>query len=284
VYFPAYPILIRAVGIAVNDYWLAAFLLAQSFACGSIVLFQLLAEGYMTRQEALNATLLMATFPYVALFTTLSYSEPMFLFFSIGAWYFYKRKQLKTSAMFAAVASVTRIYGIAIILPMIFDIIRSGKYRRLLYLTVPVLFVGSWFMFGYLSTGNPWVSWSDERFWVFDSKYSLLQTVLRQSVRLVTGCCAVDPGILVAVGLFAVLTACVWRVDRHLWTYAIALFVSLIVTTVDHVSLLRYFSFIFPIWLIAKVKNSAIIATCLVSFIPIMLVLWTYVLSGVFIG
>ncbi len=284
VYLPAYPIFIRSVGLLIGDYWLAAFLITQTFAFGSIVVFQLLAEEYMTRREALHATLLMTMFPYVALFTVFSYSEAIFLFFSIGAWYFYKQERLGASVALAAFASVTRIYGLAIVVPMVLNIVKSKEYRTLLYLTIPVMFAGSWLLFGYFSTGNPWVSWTDEKYWVFDSKFSLMQTILLQSIQGVIACCAVDSSILVAVALFVVLIASVWRLDRYLWTYVAVLFVLLVSTTVDHLSLLRYFSFLFPVWLTVKVKNSLTVAFCIGVFIPVMLVLWTYVLSAIFIG
>ena len=84
VYLPAYPILIRMVGLLFGNYWFAAFLVAQVFALASLVVFQLLAESYMRPKEALCATLLMATFPYISVFTTLGYSEALFLFSTIS--------------------------------------------------------------------------------------------------------------------------------------------------------------------------------------------------------
>ena len=91
VYLPGYPILIRIVGTLIGNYWVAAFLLTQAFALASLVAFQMLARLYMKPREALCATLLMATFPYFIIFTTLGYSEALFMFSTISAWYLYGR-------------------------------------------------------------------------------------------------------------------------------------------------------------------------------------------------
>ena len=89
---PAYPLFIRFAGSLTGNYWLGAFLVTQIFALASVVVFQLLAEEYMKPNEALNATLLMSTFPFIFVFMTLTYSESLFFFSIISSWYFYKRR------------------------------------------------------------------------------------------------------------------------------------------------------------------------------------------------
>lgn len=139
-FLPGYPIAILFAALVVRDYWFGAFLVTQAFALGSVVMFQLLAEEYMQPSEAMFATILMATFPYISVFTTLGYSEAMFLFSTIGAWYFYRKDRLLVSSALAGLASVSRIYGVVIALPILIDILKSGRYRRLLRLIVPLAF------------------------------------------------------------------------------------------------------------------------------------------------
>ena len=283
VYLPWFPVLIRLAGLLTGDYWFGGFLVTQLFAIGSIVMFQFLAELYMKPREAMYATLLMATFPYISVFTTLSYSEAIFIFSSLSTWYFYKTERIEVSSLFAGLASVTRIYGFVIVLPMLLSMVSSKHYRRLFYLLIPTAFIGLWALYCYFSTGDPIVSWTDEKYWIFDSKFSLAQIILIQGLKGV-GCCAVHPGILVSVGLFAIVIARTWRVDRFLWTYAVSLFSLLLFTTVDHLSLLRYFPFIFPLWLTVKLQNPLIVAVCVAFFVPVSLILWLYALSAIFIG
>ncbi|HKM51221.1 MAG TPA: hypothetical protein VJZ75_08600 [Candidatus Bathyarchaeia archaeon] len=284
VYLPGFPVLIRLTALFTGDYWFGAFIVTQVFALASIVAFQLLAGEYMPQREALYATLVMSTFPYVSVFTTLSYSESAFLFFTIATWYFYKKGRIGTSSLLAGITSVTRIYGFAIVLPIFLDIVKCKSYRKLFYLIIPIAFTCSWLFFCFLSTGDPLVSWTDQKYWVFDSKSGLGQYVLSETVRGIKESLVIHPGILVVVALFAFLVLKTWQVDRFLWAYAVSLFGALIFTTANHLSLLRYFPFIFPIWLTLKVRNPVVVVICVAFFVPVILIFWLYNLSAIFIG
>jgi hypothetical protein len=284
VYLPGYPALILLTGLLTGNYWFGAFFVTQVFALASIVMFQLLAEQYMEPREALYAALVMVTFPYVSVFTTLSYSESVFLFFTIGTWYFCKKGRIGVSSLFAGVASLTRIYGFAIVLPVLLQIIKCKSYRKLFYLLIPTAFICSWVLFCYLSTGDPLVSWTDQKFWVFDSKSSLGEYALGEMLEGIKGSLVFNPAILVTVALFGFLVLKTWQVDRLLWGYAVGMFGVLCFTTVNHLSLLRYFPFIFPIWLTLKVRNPLVVAVCVAFFVPLILILWLYNLSVIFVG
>ncbi len=242
----------------------------------------------MTPTEALLATLLMATFPFVAVFTTLAYTETVFLFSTVSTWYFCKKGRIGVSSLLAGLASVTRIYGFAIIIPVFLDIVRRRRYRELLYLAIPVACIGSWLLFCYISTGDAFASWTDERlqFSSFsgggNAYYSsLIQTILFQLSRGVPPT-YLDPAVLASVLLFAYLVARVWEVDRLLWTYAAILVTALILAVWSHISLIRFLSFIFPIWLTVKVKNPVVVAICIALFVPATLLLWMYTLTVFF--
>jgi hypothetical protein len=92
-----------------------------------------------------------------------------------------------------------------------------------------------------------------------------------------------DPAVLIAVALLPFLILRIWNVDRSLFAYTTTLFVILIITA-PVMSLLRFLSFIFPIWLTARVKNGWAAMMCMALFIPLSLVLWFYALNVYFIG
>ncbi|MGA3406978.1 MAG: hypothetical protein ABSD49_14715 [Candidatus Bathyarchaeia archaeon] len=285
VFLPAYPVLVWIVGSLVENYWFGAFLVTQAFALGAILVFQLLAERYMDPREALHAALLMATFPYVSVFTTLGYSEAVFLFASISAWYFYRTERLGTSALLAGLTSVSRIYGFAIVLPILLDIVKGRRWRRLLYVAVPVAFIGAWTIFCYATTGDLLASWTDE--WKFyavaGANMGLVQTIFSQlAYGLPSG--GLDPAILVSVALFAFLVVRVWKIDHSLWAYALTMFGVLIFIVPSHITLLRYLAFVFPIWLTVKIKNPIAVAACVALFVPIGLLLWLYAITVFFVG
>ena len=288
-YLPGYPLLIHFVSLIVGDVWLAAFLVTQVFAAASIVFFQLTAELYMPRREALYSTLLMATFPYILIFTTLSYSEAVFFFSTIAAWYFYKKRKLSISTVLAGLASVTRIYGIVILLPVFLGM-RKAKRINLYYFIMPVVMLAAWGFYCLITVGNALASLADEAAWVQTGiNYGLLPSIIYQGVRGIVVCCTgppnnnFDPAVLVAVALLPFLIMRIWNVDRSLFAYAVTLF-GLLIITAPVMSLLRYVSFIFPIWLTARVKNGWAAMVCMALFIPLSFVLWFYALTRYFIG
>ena len=285
---PAYPVFIRLTGLLTGNFWLGAFLVTQVFALASVVVFQLLAEEYMKPNEALHTTLLMATFPFVALFMILSYSESLFLFSTICAWFFYKKEKIFASSIFAGVASVTKVYGILILVPIIFNIVSRRRYRELFYSTVPVAFLSAWLLFCYRSTGNIIVSWSDERFWTHGASgdgVRLVEAIWHHGLQGIVACCSgLDPTIFWSVALFVILAAGVWQIDRYLCVYTVSLSGLLMFTSPFYISLLRFFAFIFPIWLTVKIKNPWIVAICVGFFVPIILIVWLFSLQVTFLG
>jgi hypothetical protein len=288
VYLPGYPILIYIAGRLTGDYWFGAFLIAQMFGIGSVVVFQLLAEQYMESDEALCASLLMATFPFISVFTTLSYSEPLFLFSTLSTWYLYKKERILSSVLLAGIASVTRIYGFLIVLPILFDLFKSKRYRQLLYLSIPAAFLGSWLLYCYLSTGDWFVSWTDEKYWQMGGVgdgIKIMQAISHYGIQGLIKCCAgLDPTIFWSFGLFVILIAISWRVDHSLWTYAVAVSGLLVFTTTYYISLLRYLAFIFPIWLSIRVKNPWVVAICIIILVPMIMIVWLYAIAVTFVG
>ena len=288
VYLPAYPVMILLAGRLTGDYWFGAFLIAQIFTVGSVVMFQLTAEQYMESKEALCATFLMATFPFINVFTTLSYSEPLFLFSTLSAWFLYKKGRIRSSFLMAGVASVTRIYGFFIILPMLFDLLKSKRYRPLFNLSIPVAFLGAWLLYCYVSTGDWFVSWTDEKYWqkggVGDG-IRILQAISQHGIQGLVKCCAgLDPTIFWSISIFVILVAVTWPVDRPLWIYTVAVSGLLVFTTTYYVSLLRYLAFIFPIWLTIRVKNPWIVAVTIIILVPMIIVMWLYTIAVTFVG
>ena len=285
VFFPGYPIMIRVIGtLLLGNYPLGAFVAAQIFALASLVMFQLVAEQYMARREAMYATMLMATFPYVFVFTTLGYSESLFLLATVSAWYFYKKEQLIASSVMAGIASITRIYGVAILVPVVLDLVRSRNYRRLTYVLFPLALLGLWVAYCYVATGNMFVSWTDESYWVFESKLGLVPTILSQFVMGFKGCCTFDPGLLVSFALFGLFVIMTWKLDQGLGAYSTTVFIALLFVVFDHLSLLRYLSFIFPLWLTVRVKNPIVATLGIALFVPMSILLWYYAITLTFVG
>jgi hypothetical protein len=290
-FLPGYPSLIYGLGTLIGDYWVAGFIITQIFALASTVMFQLVAGLNMRPREALYATLLMVSFPFISPLTILGYSEGLYLFTTLAAWYFYKKSRWIPSSLATAVASITRIYGILIIIPILFGLAKAKSWKIFnLYMVAPLTALLVWALYSLVTTGDAFASLTEEGAWQLSTgpalRYGLVPSILIPSFHGVAICCSgygFDPALFVAVALIAILIAKVWGVDRPLWGYSMAVF-GLMIFTAPLISLLRYLAFIFPVWLTLKLRNPWIVALCLAFFIPTTLMFWFYALTRNFVG
>jgi hypothetical protein len=148
----------------------------------------------------------------------------------------------------------------------------------------------SWFAFCYFSAGDPFASWTDEIMFAsnIDSRFSLVQTILNELLGGLMGIGPlpfyIDPAILVAFCLFACLIVRAWQVDHALSVFPLAVFGAVIFTATNHLSLLRFLTFLFPVWLTVKVKSLFLVGACVAFFALVTLVLWLYAINVAFIG
>jgi len=285
-FLPAYPILIRLGELLTGDYWIAAFLVSSLFALASLVIFQVLANEYMEKTEALFATILMATFPYIALFTTLAYSEALFLFSTLASWYLFRKQKMLSSSLFAALSALTKSYGILIIIPMIIDIWRRKNYKSSIYLAAPIFALLSWCAFCFYATGNPFASWTDESYWRLSGiPFGAAQGLVLPGLSGVSpGYYTFDPILsLLALSLFAYLLVSTWETDKALWAYAAALLAALLFVA-PILSLPRYLAFVFPIWLTPRIRSPVAVVFSVCFFVVVLMIMWLSVLEGFFIA
>lgn len=238
-FFPGYPISIYILNLAVSNVSFSAALCSLIFGVAWIPLFQAIAEHYMLSSMALRCALIAAIYPYVFVFTTVAYSESLFLFASIASWYFYLKDKVLYASLLAALATITRTVGILIVLPMFFDLLRRREWKHLLYTFVSPTALFSWFYYCYINTGDwlapitaqmnwgwtPWIiEWITNRF---------------------------AAGIALIILTFILISYC-RRVDWRLTTYTISYFFVILFASVASMS--RFLSFVFPLWIMLMAK------------------------------
>ncbi len=114
---PLYPFFIRLVmnfGTLVNiaiPVATAGVLVANLFSILSVVCCFYLSRLYFGEGKAIGATLLFAFFPPVLAFSTVAYSEPVFLTFLILSWYFFEKEKYKSAGLTLAIATLARYPG-----------------------------------------------------------------------------------------------------------------------------------------------------------------------------
>ena len=129
-FFPAYPILIRGVGLATGAYraglpsdrqiarltWcgLAISLVACFWA---LWYFARLSREILTAERARDAVVLIAAYPF-AIFFSAAYTESVFLLAALGAWHHVRREEPIKAAAWGLVAGLARPNGCFLSIPL----------------------------------------------------------------------------------------------------------------------------------------------------------------------
>ncbi len=278
-FFPGFPTIIRSVGLAAGNFVLAQVGLAIVFGLLWIPLFQVVAEQYLSQKDALSSTLTAALFPTVLLFTSVGYSEGFFLTLILASWLFYLRKKPVWATIFATAASLTRVVGVIIIIPMILEKGLEKKFREAFVFMLPVLAQMAWFFYGYMKTGDYFVVFKAQEYWenrMFISQYVLPALFQRDPPYPVFNLPYTEAfvGLVICLfGVFLLLVGKVFEVDWKLGVYS-ALTWLIIVVYGSTLSYPRFLSFIFPCWLLFHVKRrwmlvltAVILGLCNVFFV-----------------
>lgn len=181
-FFPAYPMLVRAVGLFQLDRqtevwgaWLAAIVSTVLFACALAYVYRLALRAG-TPDTARTSVLLLAAYPY-ALFFGVPYTESLFLLATAGAIYHQVGAHYGRAALFALTAGLSRPNGLLVTVPLGLYLLRQfwavwrsapgatvGEAVRrtwpgLLAVLAPALGVGIFSLACWWHTGNalPWL-------------------------------------------------------------------------------------------------------------------------------
>ncbi len=120
VYFPLYPMLIRAVGTLLfgNDL-LAALLLSNVALIGVLYLLYQIASELVGDDVARRALVYFAIFP-TAFFLFAAYTESLFLLFALGALQAGRRGRWWWAGTLGALAALTRLQGFLLVVPLVY--------------------------------------------------------------------------------------------------------------------------------------------------------------------
>jgi len=143
--------------------------------------------------------------------------------------------------------------------PLFLDNIFKKRFREAALYLLPVLAQLSWFYYAYLRTGNFFAILDAQTYWLnnnFIGQYvlpTLFQTDPNISFSLPFSEAYI--GLVICLfGVFCLLTIKVREIDWKLGLYSILTFL-VIICNGNVVSYSRYFSFVFPIWLLFKAKK-----------------------------
>ncbi len=152
VFFPLYPLLIRLsrflfggsellAGLAISNlsFWTGLYIFSQTFAKNNNQRFLLS---------------LIIFFPTAFFFQSL-YTESLFFLFVVLTFYYCRKQKLLAAAVFGFSASLTRLMGLFLVIPIILASLKNKNRKLLLYSLGPILGLGVYMFYLWQTTGDP---------------------------------------------------------------------------------------------------------------------------------
>lgn len=188
-FFPAYPAVIRAtVDVTGLSYGGATFLLTLILGLTATLAIWLAVRQVFGTVVADRSVLLFVFFPATYVLS-MAYTEGLFLTAAAGCLYALSKKYWVTASLFAVLASLTRSFGVVLIVCVVVTavpiILKERKIRPLVAIAIaPVGFLG-WLAYSWAIVGNPLAFVSAEKIWS-DSHFVWFLTPLIACERLLT--------------------------------------------------------------------------------------------------
>jgi hypothetical protein len=127
-FFPLYPMLIHAVTALTHRSGITAALLISNAAfLGALLYLWRLARWELNAAVAHRTILCLSVFP-TALFFFGGYTESLFLFLTVASFYHMRRRDWLLAGIFAALASATRVTGVLLVLPFLYEYGRDRNF------------------------------------------------------------------------------------------------------------------------------------------------------------
>jgi len=293
-FLPAHPFMIRMAYLLIGDWILSSFIVSFLLGVAAVPMFQLLAENYMSKDQAAIVTLLFALFPPVFFFTSVAYTESLFLVAIIGTWFFCLRKQWFLSTVLATVATLTKIYGFMIVLPLALRLVREGRKRAAflaVFVTLTMLLGWGYYLFNV--SGDLAAFWSSQNHWregwpfgIYSVVRAVAESVLNPSG---TSYVALSQILIMILWIAVIALAGIpvvksMEIDEEFGLYGTMLLIFL--AAFGNVwSFGRFLPFVLPAWLTVRKARRARLAAAIVMFPMVSLTVWyQFVILGVWVG
>jgi Gpi18-like mannosyltransferase len=256
VFFPLYPFLIQAVSFYVgDDFVLAGWIVSTIFLLLAIIyLFKLVYE-FHPGSNPYSTIFSLLIFP-TAFFLNAVYTESLFLFLSITTFYYALRKDFLLAGILGFLASLTRISGFFLFIPIIWEYFKNYGFSRpfnfklLSTLLIPAGTL-SFFLVLYLKFGNFLLYLKLENSWgrsfeLNKNHFSLLShpAIINFSID--------------ALFLVFALASSIFILKRLRTSYGIYILISILIplSTGTFMSIGRFTLVLFPIYILAgSIKN-----------------------------
>ncbi|MGD0804689.1 MAG: hypothetical protein ABSA11_11530 [Candidatus Bathyarchaeia archaeon] len=298
-FFPGLPSISGILNLALANPVSSLLIVTLLSGVAWVPLFQAISEHYMEKRLALVSTLIFALSPFTLLFSTVAYAEGLFLLLSLGSWWLCLKGRFGSATIVATVSATTRPVGLLLALPIFLKALKTKRIKhiseKLYILAAPGLGYLSAWVNGWLVTGNLYAiimvnEWGTMySFFTFITR--LLPVYLLGSFSMITQYLTINPLLPYFIMLFLILTPITIiyfiRIDKELAIYSLTYYIGILVFGAI-LSIPRYFSFLFPLWLTPSISRAfsgkRILIPYLILSVAITIILWLSFLNGVFVG
>jgi Gpi18-like mannosyltransferase len=139
VFFPLYPFLIKLISfLTAGNFILAGWVLSSIFLLLALFYFFKLAKEFHPEINPYSPILFLLIFP-TAFFLNAVYTESLFLFLSLATFYYGLKKKFMCAGVFGLFASLTRVTGILLFIPLIWEYLKNNNFRLKSVLNLNIL-------------------------------------------------------------------------------------------------------------------------------------------------
>jgi len=161
VFFPLYPFLIRILSFfTTGNLILAGWILSSTFLLLTLFYFFKLVKEFHPETNHYLPIIFLLVFP-TAFFFNAVYTESLFLFLSLATFYYGLKKNFLYAGIFGLFASLTRVTGILLFIPLIWEYLRNNNFKlksiinqKILPIFLVPLGTFSFFLYHYFKFGN----------------------------------------------------------------------------------------------------------------------------------
>jgi Gpi18-like mannosyltransferase len=185
---PLYPFLIKLLGFIVKPTILSAILVSNIFFVFGLFLLYLLIHDIFNEEIAKRTLFFAVIFP-TSFYFVAGYTESIYLFLSLSVFLFIKKKKWAWAGIISALAALTRVQGLLLIVPIIielwFEFIKNRDYKTFFTHIFTCLYApfsyGLYSLYVYfgLKTDWPWITLSkqwDQNFgWPWEGVISMIR-------------------------------------------------------------------------------------------------------------
>jgi len=296
-FMPGLPFMARILQAALGGILPSLVICSLTFGLVWVPLFQSITEHYSGKPVAFLGSILFALSPFTLLFTTVAYSEGLFLFTTLAAWRLYLGKKYFAASIVSALATLVRVPGFLIILPMVIDLwsSRCGRsHMKAALIGIPTLlallcWVGIMGLNGEPLAILHTTEWS--RMYTLPTYFTSVLpangfSALSFPVAYLNIHWLTPIAVWGSILLLPFLLWRLWSIDHSLGVYCIT-YLAGVFAFGAAVSTPRFLAVLFPLWF----PISEAVASKRWAWVPIVIgfvvacsILWVGFLDGIFVG